>query len=130
MFSGKTLAYILLCKKKTKLEVSCGKKSQPAVNFQRTEKFPPSITATSVALGFLGSLSSKLNSTWKQPQKGWWWEASPILGESNLPMFHQKRPPDPPDPNLKALLKKGIPRFHLAGANDPTPNPKLLRIFC
>ena len=38
VFSGKTLAYILLCpKKKTKLEVSCGKKNQPAVNFQHTE---------------------------------------------------------------------------------------------
>jgi len=94
-------------------------------------------------LGFLGSLSSKLNSTW--------WEASPILGESNQPLcFTQNKPPDPPDPNFKALLKKGIPRFHLeklefnlgdskipgfqdsriGGANDPTPNPKLLRIFC
>lgn len=69
VFSGKTLAYILLCKKSSKarkLEVSCGKKNQPAVNFQHTEISPPSITATSVALGFLGSLSSKLNSTWME----------------------------------------------------------------
>ena len=132
-----------------KLGVSCCKKINQ-LSTSNTPKFPAFHHCNLRCLGFFGitfvqvelHLDFNNRKAGGKPARFW-------VNPTSL-CFTQNKPPDPPDPNFKALLKKGIPRFHLeklefnlgdskipgfqdsriGGANDPTPNPKLLRIFC